>query len=166
MVERERRERIPYELWERQGWVTPTDGDVIDYDFILGDIEQLSERFNVQEVAYDPWAAQQTALKIRDDLGLEAVPMRQGFMSLSEPTKELERLVVSGTLAHGGNSCLTWQANNVTVRHDPAGNIKPDKGKSQKHKIDGIAASIMAIGRASLGERGDSIYETEGIMVL
>jgi phage terminase large subunit-like protein len=165
MQERERLERIPYELWERQGWVTPTEGDVIDYDFILRDIEQLSERFNVVEVAYDPWAAQQTALKIRDDLGLEAVPMRQGFMSLSEPTKELERLVVSGKLAHGGNSCLTWQANNTTLRHDPAGNIKVDKAKSQKHKIDGIAASIMAIGRASLHD-GDSIYETEGIMVL
>ena len=164
MVERERVDRIPYSTWEREGWITPTEGDVIDYKWIEKDILELSERFNVQEVAYDPWAAQQTALRIRDDMGIPVVPIRQGFMSLSEPTKEFERLVVSGKLAHGGNSCLAWQANNVTVRHDPAGNIKPDKGQ-QTHKIDGIAASIIALARASLWD-GGSVYEEEGILVL
>jgi len=166
MLERERIDRIPYSLWEKNGWIIPTEGNVIDYDFILSDIAKLSDDHNVQEVAYDPWAAQQTATKIQDDLGLITVPMRQGFMSLSEPTKEFERLVVSGKLAHGGNSAMAWMANNVTVRHDPAGNIKPDKGKSQRHKIDGIVASIMALGRASLREHGASIYEDEGIMII
>ena len=166
MLKRERIDRIPYSLWEKNGWIIPTEGNVIDYDFILSDIAKLSETHNVKEVAYDPWAAQQTATKLQDDLGLNIVPMRQGFMSLSEPTKEFERLVVSGRLAHGGNSAMAWMANNVTVRHDPAGNIKPDKGKSQRHKIDGIVASIMALGRASLREHGASIYEDEGIMVL
>ena len=165
MSERERTERIPYSLWEQAGWITPTDGDVIDYDYILGDIAKLEKQFDIQEVAYDPWAATQTAIKIRDDIGLQVVPIRQGFMSLSEPSKEFERLIVSKKLAHGGNSCLSWQANNVTIKHDPAGNIKPDKGKAQRHKIDGIMASIMAIGRASLQPDG-SIYEDEGIMVL
>jgi phage terminase large subunit-like protein len=164
MAERERVDRIPYAMWERDGWITPTDGDVIDYKWIERDILELSERFNVQEVAYDPWSAQQTALRIRDDIGIPVVPIRQGFMSLSEPTKEFERLVVSGKLCHGGNSCLAWQANNVTVRHDPAGNIKPDKGQ-QTHKIDGIAASIIALARASLWD-GGSVYEEEGILVL
>ena len=164
MAERERVDRIPYSMWEREGWITPTDGDVIDYTWIERDIVELSERFNVQEVAYDPWSAQQTALRIRDDMGLPVVPIRQGFMSLSEPTKEFERLVVSGKLAHGGNSCLAWQANNVTVRHDPAGNIKPDKGQ-KTHKIDGIAASIIGLARASLWD-GGSVYEDEGIFVL
>ena len=164
MIERERVDRIPYAMWERDGWITPTDGDVIDYTWIEKDILELSERFNVQEVAYDPWSAQQTALRIRDDIGLPVVPIRQGFMSLSEPTKEFERLIVSGKLAHGGNSCLAWQANNVTVRHDPAGNIKPDKGQ-QTHKIDGIAASIIALSRASLWD-GGSVYEEEGIFVI
>ena len=164
MVERERVDRIPYATWERDGWITPTEGDVIDYTWIEKDILGFSERFNVQEVAYDPWSAQQTALRIRDDMGIPVVPIRQGFMSLSEPTKEFERLVVSGKLAHGGDSCLTWQAANVQLRHDPAGNIKPDKGQ-QTHKIDGIAASIIALARASLWD-GGSVYESEGIMVL
>ena len=165
MRERERTDRVPYALWEREGWITATDGDVIDYTFIERDIHTLSERFNVQEVAYDPWAAQQTALRIRDDMGLPVVPIRQGFMSLSEPTKEFERLVVSGELAHGGNSCLSWQANNVTVRHDPAGNVKPDKAKGRQ-RIDGIAAAINALARASLGNDSASVYESEGIMIL
>jgi len=164
MVERERVDRIPYATWEREGWITPTEGDVIDYKWIEKDILELSERFNVQEVAYDPWSAQQTALRIRDDMGIPVVPIRQGFMSLSEPTKEFERLVVSGKLCHGSNPCLAWQANNVTVKHDPAGNIKPDKGQ-QTHKIDGIAASIIALARASLWD-GGSVYEEEGILVL
>jgi phage terminase large subunit-like protein len=164
MIERERVDRIPYAMWERDGWITPTEGDVIDYTWIEKDILGFSERFNVQEVAYDPWSAQQTALRIRDDIGIPVVPIRQGFMSLSEPTKEFERLIVSGKLAHGGNSCLAWQANNVTCRHDPAGNIKPDKGQ-KTHKIDGIAASIIALARASLWD-GGSVYEDEGILIL
>jgi phage terminase large subunit-like protein len=165
MREKERADRVPYALWESQGWVVPTDGDVIDYAWIERDIYELGERFNIQEVAYDPWAAQQTALRIRDDMGIPVVPVRQGFMSLSEPTKELERLVVSGRLSHGGNSCLAWQAANVTIRHDPAGNVKPDKGKTQRHRIDGIAATINALARAQLWD-GGSVYESEGIMVL
>lgn len=165
MAERERVEHIPYSLWERDGWITATEGDVIDYQWIEKDIKELADRFNILEMAYDPWSCQQTALRCRDDIGLQVVPVRQGFMSLSEPTKEFERLVVSGKLAHGGNSCLTWQANNVSVRHDPAGNIKPDKGLKARHKIDGIVASIIALARASLWD-GGSVYETEGIMVL
>ena len=166
MHKREQLERIPYRAWQKEGYVTATPGNTIDYDFILKDIELLSQDYNVQEVAFDPWSAQQTALKIRDDLGIPTAGMRQGFLSLSEPTKEFERLVVSGSLAHGANECLTWQANNVSIKHDPAGNIKPDKARTQKHKIDGIVASIMAIGRASLRERQESIYETEGITIL
>ena len=166
MHTREQLERIPYRAWEKKGYVTATPGNTIDYDFILKDIELLSQDHNVQEVAYDPWSAQQIALKIEDYLGIPTVGMRQGFLSLSEPTKEFERLVVSGSLAHGANECLSWQANNVSIKHDPAGNIKPDKAKTQKHKIDGIVASIMAIGRASLRERQESIYETEGITIL
>mgnify|MGYP003647354524 CR=1 FL=1 len=166
MAKRELTERIPYSDWMEQGWVTATPGDVIDYKFIEKDILSYSQEFNVQELAYDPWSAQQTALRVRDDIGIPTVPMRQGFMSLSEPTKEFERLIVSGQLAHGSNECLSWQANNVAVRHDPAGNIKPDKARSQKYKIDGVVASIMALGRATLRESQESIYETEGITVL
>ena len=72
---------------------------------------------------------------------------------------------MSGKLAHGGNPCLAWQANNVSISHDPAGNIKVRKGRKQKHKIDGIAATINALARASLWD-GGSVYESEGIMVI
>ena len=165
MVERERVDHTPFSLWERQGWITPTDGDVIDYDYIVADIDRLSTDYALLEVAYDPWAAQQTALKLRDDYGIPVIPMRQGYRSLSEPSKELERLIIARRLAHGGNNCLTWQMSNASVSHDPASNIKPDKSK-QTAKIDGVVASIMAIGRATLLADQGSVYEDEGILVI
>lgn len=165
MVERERVDHTPFSLWERQGWITPTDGDVIDYDYIVADIDRLSTDYALLEVAYDPWAAQQTALKLRDDYGIPVVPMRQGYRSLSEPSKELERLIIARRLAHGGNNCLTWQMSNASVSHDPASNIKPDKSK-QTAKIDAVVASIMAIGRATLLADQGSVYEDEGILVI
>ena len=165
MVERERVDHTPFSQWERQGWVTPTPGDVIDYDYIVADIDRLSTEYALLEVAYDPWAAQQTALKLRDDYGVPVVPMRQGYRSLSEPSKEFERLIIGRQLAHGGNGCLTWQCSNTSVSHDPANNIKPDKS-NQTQKIDGVVASIMAIGRAVLLADTGSVYEDEGIMVI
>ena len=165
MRERERIEHIPYNSWKYDGWIHATEGDVIDYTWIERDIRELSDRFNIVEVGYDPWSCTQTALRIRDDIGIPVVPVRQSFMSLSEPTKEFERLIVSRKLAHNGNACLTWQANNVTIRHDPAGNIKPEKGSVHKQKIDGIIASIIALSRASLSD-GGSIYEEDGLLVL
>ena len=95
------------------------------------------------------------------------VEMRQGFASLSGPSKELLRLVLSGGLVHGGNAVLRWMADNVTARQDPAGNVKPDKGKSTG-RIDGIVAAVMAIGRANLSDpnAGRSVYEDRDVREL
>lgn len=161
MVIRERRDRIPYSQWVREGWVSATPGNVIDYEFILAEITVLAARHNIVELAYDPWSALQMSLKL-DEEGMLTTPMRQGFASLSEPSKEFEALVVSGRIGHGHNPVLRWMANNVTVRHDPAGNIKPDKEKSTQ-KIDGIVAAIMAVGRGTLTLNASSVYETQGM---
>ena len=92
---------------------------------------------------------------------------RQGFASLSGPSKELLRLVLSRGVAHGGNAVLRWMADNVSARQDPSGNVKPDKAKSTG-RIDGIVASVMAIGRAAAADPtgGKSAYEDRGILVL
>jgi len=68
---------------------------------------------------------------------------------MSGPIKELERLIVGRQISHGGNAVLRWMASNVSVRQDPAGNLKPDKSKSTE-KIDGVVALVMAVGRAVL----------------
>ena len=94
------------------------------------------------------------------------VQFGQGYVSMSPPTKEIERLVVSGKLIHGAHPVLTWCAANVVVEMDPAGNIKPSRRKSGE-KIDGIVALAMAIGRMMAEPYEEpSIYETRGILVL
>lgn len=166
VLERSRKDRVPYDAWVRDGYLIATPGEVIDYDFIRAEINELGAAYSVQEIAYDPWAAQQLATQLGETDGFTMVAMRQGYASLSEPSKEFERLVVSGRLRHGGNPVLRWMASNVAKSEDPAGNIKPDKGKSRE-KIDGIAAAIMAIGRASLSaEKPASAYETRGVRFL
>jgi phage terminase large subunit-like protein len=166
MVERERRDRVPYSTWRRDGLVAATPGNVIDYAHIRQQINALAERYDLREIAYDPWNATQLSTELQSD-GVLMVEMRQGFASLSAPSKELLRLILSRGLAHGGNAVLRWMADNVAARQDPAGNIKPDKTRSAS-RIDGIVASVMAIGRMSTANpaAGRSIYEDRGILVL
>jgi len=166
--EKRRRDRVPYDLWVEQGWITATPGNVIDYAWIHRDLKTLSEELSILQVGYDPWNATQFATQAGEELGLEMVPIRQGFPSLTAPTKELLKLAISGRLRHGGNPVLNWQAANLTVRIDPAGNVKPDREKSRA-KIDGVVALIMALDRALRNEGSPvsgSVYRERGLLVL
>ena len=165
MLERERRDRVPYSTWVRLGLVEATPGNVIDYGYIRRRINELADLYDIKEIAYDPWNATQVVIELEGD-GLTMVEMRQGYASLTAPSKELLRLVLSGGIAHGGNAVLRWMADNVTVRSDPAGNIKPDKGNKVSGRIDGIVASIMALGRATVSADEPSVYEERGIRTL
>ena len=133
---------------------------------IRADILELSKRFNIREVAYDRWGALQIVQEL-DAEGLAVIPFGQGFASMGAPTKEFEKLVRGGKLWHGGHPILRWMADNVTVRMDPAGNIKPDKGKSTE-KIDGIVSTIMALDRCirNGSDTGVSIYATRGLVTV
>jgi hypothetical protein len=88
---------------------------------------------------------------------------RQGFVTMSEPSKDFEARVVARKIRHGGNPVLAWNVGNAVIRKDPAGNIKPDKEKA-KDKIDGVIAAIMAIGRAVMKE--ESVYSGERVSCL
>lgn len=163
--QRERRDRVPYLDWADKGFVHLTPGNVVDYDFIKQQVSEDAKRFDVREVAYDPWNATQIALQLQDS-GATVVEFGQGFRSMSEPTKELEKLVLSGGIAHGGNPVLRWMASNVSIEADAAGNIKPSKKKSTD-RIDGIVTLCMALGRAiATPGGGPSIYETRGLITL
>ena len=93
------------------------------------------------------------------------VPFGQGFASMAAPTSELERLVNSGLIRHGGHPVLRWMASNVSVEMDAAGNMKPSKKKSTE-RIDGIVMTIMALGRAIVADEDDSPYNHRGLIVL
>ena len=101
-----------------------------------------------------------------EGLGFTVVPFGQGYKDMSPPTKELMKLTLEGKLAHGGDPVLRWMVDNVTIRSDPAGNIKADKEKSTE-KIDGAIATIMALDRA-IRHAGDggSVYDERGLLFL
>jgi phage terminase large subunit-like protein len=166
MIERVRRDRVPYDAWAREGLVDATEGNVIDYGKVQKTIEGLAAKYKIEEVAFDRWGATQITQNL-SAAGIVVASMGQGYASMTAPTKDLLRLVLSRGISHGGNSVLRWMADNVTTETDAAGNIKPSKAKSRQ-KIDGIVAAIMALDRASrnLGNSGKSVYEERGVLTI
>lgn len=166
IIERSRRDKVPYEQWADSGLVITTPGNVIDYKAIRKEITDLSEQYNLVEIAYDRWNSSQLVQDLIDD-GATMVPFGQGFPSMSAPTKELLNLVLGHKLRHNNNPVLEWMADNLVVRKDPAGNFKPDKEKSTE-KIDGIVALVMALDRAIRHGAVEEVsaYETQDPMVI
>lgn len=148
---RVRRDRAPYDQWLRAGALKATPGNVIDYDFVKASIYDDAARFRIMGIGLDPFLATQLAIQLQAEGGLPVQMVRQGFLSLSAPSKELERLVLSEMVDHGGHPVARWCAGNVAVATDPAGNIKPDKSKSTE-RIDVIAADVNALALAIAGE--------------
>lgn len=149
---------VPLERWAREGWITLTEGNVVDYARFRADIaaETAALGCTVAETAYDPWNATETVQAMEKE-GHTMIPLRQGYLSLTAGTKEVERAVMGSTpdrllLRHGGNPVLRWMVDCCEVMQDPAGNIKPakpDRRKSAK-RIDGVAALVNAMSRAML----------------
>ena len=163
---RVRRDHVPYEVWERQGYLMTTEGNVIHYGYIEKFIERLGERFNIREIAFDRWGAIQMVQNL-EGMGFTVVPFGQGFKDMSPPTKELMKLVLEKRIAHGGHPVLRWMMDNIYIRTDPAGNIKADKERSTE-KIDGAVATIMALDRAiRCGNVSTaSVYDDRGILFI
>ena len=155
---------VPYDVWEKQGHILATEGNVIHYDFIENNIYDLAEKYHILEIAVDRWNATQMIQNLEGE-GFTIVPFGQGFSSMSAPTKEFYRLLMEGQIIHGGHPVLRWMAGNVVIDTDPAGNIKVTKAKS-KEKIDGIVAAIMALDRCIRQEgQGGSVYDERGLLV-
>lgn len=165
VVLRVNRDHVHYDQWIQSGHLLTTEGNVVHYGYIEHFIEELGTQFNIQEIAFDRWGAIQMTQNL-EGMGFTVVPFGQGFKDMSPPTKELMKLTLEGKIAHGGHPVLRWMADNIFIKKDPAGNIKPDKEKSSE-KIDGIVATIMALDRAirNAGNHG-SVYEDRGIILI
>ncbi|SFX62574.1 Phage terminase-like protein, large subunit, contains N-terminal HTH domain [Ruminococcus sp. XPD3002] len=163
---RVRRDHVPYDLWQRQGFLMTTEGNVVHYGFIENFIDELGTRFNIREIAFDRWGAVQMSQNL-EGLGFTLVQFGQGYRDMSPPTKELMKLTLEQKIAHNGHPVLRWNMDNIFIKRDPAGNIKPDKEKSTE-KIDGTVATIMALDRAIRcgNDSGDSIYDSRDMLVL
>ncbi len=125
------------------------------------DRKQRQKKLTIKEIAIDRWNATQLSTQLSGD-GFEMIGFGQGFASMSAPTKELERRVIAREINHGNNPVLRWMASNVSVKQDPAGNLKPDKSKSTE-RIDGIVAALMALGRYMVAEEERRGAYEEGV---
>jgi phage terminase large subunit-like protein len=161
---RERRDKVPYRQWAKQGFLTLTPGPTVDYSYIESFILQTCEQYQVKRLFADPYNATQLCQSLLGQ-GVPVEFLRQGFMSLSGPTKEFERLVLAGKLRHGDHPVLAWCADNVVVEVDAAGNIKPSKRKSTE-RIDCVAALVNALGAAMAEREEASVYESRGLLVI
>ena len=163
---RVRRDHVNYDIWEQQGYIQTTEGNVVHYGFIEQFIDELGKVYNIKEIAFDRWGATQMVQNL-EYMGFTVVPFGQGFKDMSPASNELMRLVLSGNFAHDGNPVLRWMMDNIFIRTDPAGNIKPDKQKSTE-KIDGVIATIMALDRAIKNDGGitESVYDERDLFVL
>jgi phage terminase large subunit-like protein len=137
--------------WAEEGWLTATPGEVIDHALIRREINDLHGRFTFTEIGYDEHAATQVATQLAEEDGITMVPIRQGTLTLSEPSKLLEATIVErkarATGKPGGpNPVMRWMVGNATKRADANLNIAPDKKRS-KDKIDGISATVSAMAR-------------------
>lgn len=168
--ERVDKDRLPYDVWVRQGFITAIPGSQIDDAFVIAQIEKDMRAFNLLEMAFDRWGSRQvvTALQAlgfdneNDRAQRRLVDFGQGYASMSSPCKDLEKMIGTHTIAHGGNPVLAWMAGNCIITQDPAGNIKLDKSKSRE-KIDGMVAGVMALDRALRNGTKTSVYETRGV---
>ena len=166
VLERVRHDRVPYDAWLRQGYLEATPGNVIDYAWILARIDEDMQQYDLREIAFDRWGATKIQTDLMELGGEEfMVQFGQGYVSMSPPMKELEKLILGHRLAHGNHPVLTWMAHNLVALQDPAGNIKPDKAKSLE-RIDGMVALIMALDRAIRHESAGSVYEERGLLTI
>ncbi|MFD7584202.1 terminase large subunit [Kitasatospora sp. NPDC059811] len=146
--ELEQQLQVPLRQWAREGLLTLTEGDAIDYGAIERQIIADCRRLDVQRISFDRMFAGQLVQRVEAKTrGVDVVPVAQTYLGMSPGSKELERLLREGRIKHGGHPILRWHASCVEVYRDGNDNlrpVKPDRGKSSA-RIDGIAAAVMAL---------------------
>ena len=155
---------MPYHIWQQQGYITATPGNIIDYQYIEQDIRDAAEKYNLVELGYDPWGATELATRLYNEYGINMVEVRQGSKTMSEPAKDLLAKVLRHELNHGNHPILRWNADNLVMVADANENIRPAKDKATD-RIDGMVALINAWTRAIFADDA-SVYNERGVLVL
>lgn len=144
------RDRVPYDVWAKQGFLETTPGSSVDYSLVAARLVDLCDRFPVQSVAFDRWRIDVLKAELaRLDRELPLQEFGQGFKDMSPALEAVESLLLNHRIRHGGHPVLRWCAANAIASRDPAGNRKLDKSKASG-RIDGVVAMVMAIGRTQL----------------
>lgn len=154
-----------YSGWVRDGHIIATPGNITDYAWIEDDLRQAASMYDLQGVAYDPWQSNYLATRLMEE-GMPMIEYRQTVQNMSEPMKELEALTISGRLKHAGDPVLSWMVSNVVGHLDAKENIYPRK-EFPENKIDGVVATLMALGRAVLEEgSGKKVFTGNEVIAL
>ena len=162
--DRQHKNHALYRQWAQDGHLLVSPGDCVDYEIVRNKIKELAKQRAVAEVALDPWNARRLISDLVDQDGFQVIETRQGFITLNEPSKELERILLDRRLRHGAHPILDWMSRHVAIKEDPAGNIKPVKPPRADHrKIDGITALVTGLSRSMLRPCGPkkSVYTTD-----
>ena len=161
--ERVERDRVPYDRWADEGWIVTTPGRATDRLAIALQLAEIRQAYDVQSIAFDRWRYEDLG-KLLSDEGI-TLPMTQfvpGFKSYAGAVDAFERALLDGKMQHNSNPVMAWQASNIIVETDPAGNRKPTKSRSFD-RIDGLVTAIMACGLAATDE-GPQVYRGAGLM--
>lgn len=164
----EARDHVPYREWADAGLLKLTPGPRTDYRYVQADVLRVMERFDLREIAIDPWMAQVFAAELVEKHGAPIVEMRQGWATMSEPIKQFDKMIAMKQINHGGHKVLTWQASNAAIKSDPSENVRliKDDGKT-KRKIDALVAAVMAVARLRAGDaEAGNVYDSRGLLVL
>ena len=157
--ERVKNDRVPYNQWQSAGLLNTVDGAIIGADAIVkhtvgrdgkGGLLARFPRLKQAQFGYDPAFATEVALALHDGYGLTTVEVLQNYKHLSEACQVFEALVKAKRIIHGGHRLLRWNLENVAVKQDDAGRIRPVKPRKSAKRIDGIVAAIIAISRLML----------------
>lgn len=154
------------QVWRDQGWLTVTEGDVLDYGYVRRDMKADAELYQIKTIGFDRWNSSQLVTDLTEKDGFDMLGVGQGYASMSAPTKELLAGVLQQREIHGGNPLVRWQVDNLATATDASGNVKPDKEKSGD-KIDGLVARIIALSLSMRHAKPRrSAYEDHGLEVM
>lgn len=161
----EQGENEHYRGWVNEGWITQTDGQIIDFDEIKADLLDLVGTLQVEQVGYDPHQATMLVTQLMAE-GVPVIEFRPTVLNFSEPMKTLDGLILARKMAHDGDPVMTWMISNTTGRHDAKDNVYPRKERVES-KIDGVVAHLMALGLwlAGAEAEGPSVYESENFLM-
>ncbi|MGC9544012.1 terminase large subunit [Streptomyces sp. UG1] len=148
-----------FSQWVADGWVTATDGNVIDYETVYDAIEEDHGDFVIIDVTYDKWCGEPVRQEVEDRTGLDMIESGTTYERMTAPMTELMRMLKAGELKHYANPVARWMADNLEAKHptddpDRVRPVKPDRKKSGK-RIDGMPALCFAIdGSLAVDEGG------------
>jgi len=164
MNERVRRDHVPYDVWERQGWLTATEGSAVDYGVVQSQIEAYVRQYKVKYVCADEWNSSMLVQNLAKK-GIQTIVVKQSMGGLSPSMKHIEKVLRSKELSHDDNPVARWCFGNTMIAIDGNENIKPMKNKSLE-RIDLTVALIDAMAVAMQLEQKTSAYEERELLVL